>query len=183
MSWPTPLPLAAAGSGVGYRLSMIDKLNPAGKTTAEMQPAGLPESIARLRRAMRRAARTAEPAKTLTVAQLELLSCLAEHPGARPGELARMLRLAPNTVTTLINALVPRDLVSRTTEDSDRRAVAMRLTESGEQTVRDWQVTNAAILSQAVAALSQAEQRDLGRAVPALDALARAIDNLPEAVE
>jgi DNA-binding MarR family transcriptional regulator len=160
---------------------MIDKSKPADQPTAEGQTAGLPESIARLRRAMRRAARTAEPAKTLTVAQLELLSCLAEHPGSRPGELAGMLRLAPNTVTTLINALAPRDLVSRTTADNDRRAIAMRLTDLGEQTVRDWQLTNAEILSNALAALSPAQQRALGQAVPALDALARAIDNLPEA--
>jgi DNA-binding MarR family transcriptional regulator len=149
--------------------------------SAELQIAGLSESIARLRRAMRRAARTAEPAKTLTVAQLELLSCLAEHPGSRPGELAKMLRLAPNTVTTLINALTPRDLVSRTTADNDRRAVAMRLTDAGERAVRDWQETNAAILSSAVGELSPAQQRVLGRAVPALEALARAIDDLPGA--
>jgi DNA-binding MarR family transcriptional regulator len=149
--------------------------------TAEPQIAGLSESIARLRRAMRRAARTAEPAKTLTVAQLELLSCLAEHPGSRPGELAKMLRLAPNTVTTLINALTPHDLVSRTTADNDRRAVAMRLTDAGERAVRDWQETNAAILSSAVGELSPAQQRVLGRAVPALEALARAIDDLPGA--
>jgi hypothetical protein len=32
------------------------------------------------------------------VAQLEFLSCLAENPGARPGQLARMLRLAPRRV-------------------------------------------------------------------------------------
>jgi DNA-binding MarR family transcriptional regulator len=159
---------------------MIDKL-PADTGRADVSTAGLSESIARLRRAMRKAARTAEPAKTLTVAQLELLSCLAEHPGSRPGELARMLRLAPNTVTTLINALTPHGLVSRATADNDRRAVAMRLTDAGERAVRDWQITNAAILRNAVGELSAAQQRALDRAVPALDALARAIDNLPEA--
>ena len=162
---------------------MIDKLRPTSGVAVDVHTAGLSESIARLRRAMRKAARGAEPAKTLTVAQLELLSCLAEHPGSRPGELARMLRLAPNTITTLINALTPYDLVSRTTADNDRRAVAMRLTESGERAVRDWQSTNAAILTSASATLSPALQRALGRAVPALDALARAIDNLPDATE
>ena len=163
---------------------MIDNVRQAdaGRQAAadELQTAGLSESIARLRRAMRKAARTAEPAKTLTVAQLELLSCLAEHPGSRPGELARMLRLAPNTVTTLINAMMPRALLTRTTADNDRRAVAMRLTETGERAVRDWQATNTEILRTAVAALSPAQQRALGRAVPALEALARAIDELPD---
>ena len=40
----------------------------------------LADVVARLRRAMRRAARNADPGTTLSVAQLELLSALAEHP-------------------------------------------------------------------------------------------------------
>src|SRR5580698_9551929 len=58
----------------------------------------LADIVSRLRRAMRRAARAADPANALSVAQLELLSCLAERPGLRPGELARMLRLTETGV-------------------------------------------------------------------------------------
>jgi DNA-binding MarR family transcriptional regulator len=50
---------------------------------------------------MRRAARATDPALGLSVAQLELLSCMAEHPAIRPSQLARMLRLAPSSVATL----------------------------------------------------------------------------------
>jgi len=56
--------------------------------------------VSRLRRAMRRAARAADPALGLSVAQLELLSCITEHPAIRPSQLARMLRLAPSSVAT-----------------------------------------------------------------------------------
>jgi len=147
---------------------------------SDKRAAGLPESIARLRRAIRRAARAADPANTLTVAQLELMSCLAEHPGARPGELARQLRLAPNTVTTLINALIPRDLISRTPAEDDRRAVAISLTDAGGAALGAWQATNAEILAAAVMALPAAQRRALGQAVPALDALARAIDKIAD---
>ena len=45
------------------------------------QADGLAEGIARLRRALRRGARVADPGNTLAVAQLELLAALAEHPG------------------------------------------------------------------------------------------------------
>lgn len=141
---------------------------------------GLPESIARLRRAMRRGARAADPANTLTVAQLELLASIAEHPGARPSELARLLKLAPSTVATLINAIAPRGLISRNPQDSDRRAVAMTLTTTGHAALDSWQSTNAAILARAVAALPREQQRALITAVPALDALAQAIDHLAE---
>src|SRR5207249_3625688 len=109
----------------------------------QQQAAGLSEGIARLRRAIRRAARAADPQNTLSVAQLELMASVAEHPGARPGELARWLRLAPNTVTTLINALAPRGLITRTPATSDRRAIAMHLTEAGHQALSAWQATNA----------------------------------------
>jgi hypothetical protein len=49
------------------------------------QADGLAEGIARLRRALRRGARVADPGNMLVVAQLELLAALAEHPGARAG--------------------------------------------------------------------------------------------------
>ena len=65
----------------------------------------LADIVSRLRRAMRRAARAADPALGLSVAQLELLSCMAEHPGIRPSQLARMLRLAPSSVATLLSGL------------------------------------------------------------------------------
>jgi hypothetical protein len=64
--------------------------------------------VSRLRRAMRRAARAQGSGGLpggLSVAQLEFLSCLAENPGARPGQLARLLRLAPSSVATLVNGL------------------------------------------------------------------------------
>ena len=75
------------------------------------QADGLAGGIARLRRALRRGARVADPGNTLAVAQLELLAALAEHPGARPGQLARLLNMQPNTVTTIVNALSARGIV------------------------------------------------------------------------
>ena len=44
---------------------------------------GIAEGIARLRRALRRGARVADPANKLAVAQLEVLAALTENPGAR----------------------------------------------------------------------------------------------------
>ncbi|HEX9064465.1 MAG TPA: MarR family transcriptional regulator [Streptosporangiaceae bacterium] len=161
---------------------MIASAAPAGEDPARAaapQPE-LSETVARLRRAMRRTARAADPANTLTVAQLELLSSLTEHPRSRPGELARRLHLAPNTVTTLINALAPRGLLVRKAAQDDRRAVTIELTPDGEHAVRTWQAVNAQILRTAVAALPAAQRRALTRAVPVLDALARAIDELAD---
>ena len=141
---------------------------------------GLAEGIARLRRALRRGARVADPGNTLAVAQLELLAALAEHPGSRPGQLARLLNMRPNTVTTIVNALTVRGMVQRVADQADRRAVELTVTKAGQQAVLAWQATNAAVLHLALSTLPPRQRRALAAAVPALDALARAVDRLAD---
>jgi DNA-binding MarR family transcriptional regulator len=114
------------------------------------------------------------------VAQFELLAALAEHPGARPGQLARLLNMRPNTVTTIVNALSSRGMLDRVTAAGDRRAVELTVTEAGHQAVLAWQATNAAVLHLALSTLPARQRRALAAAVPALDALARAIDRLAD---
>ncbi len=144
------------------------------------RPDGLAEGIARLRRALRRGARVADPGNPLAVAQLELLSAVTEHPGARPGQLARLLHMRPNTVTTIVNTLTARGMISRAATDRDRRAVELTATEAGQQAVHAWQATNAAVLHLALSTLSAPQRRALAAAVPALAALASAVDRLAD---
>ena len=152
-----------------------------GPTEAEAHPAELAESIARLRRAMRRGARVADPNNELAVAQLELLSCLSEHPGVRPGQVARLLHLRPNSVTTLVNGLVGRGLIERTPAVDDRRAVTLDVSKAGQRAVDAWQATNSAVVHLAASTLTAQHRAALVRAVSALDALAKAIDGLADA--
>jgi DNA-binding MarR family transcriptional regulator len=141
---------------------------------------GLAGGIARLRRALRRGARAADPANTLTVAQLELLAALTEHPGSRPGQLARRLNMRANTVTTIVNALSDRGMLERVAAADDRRAVELTVTEEGRQAVLSWQNVNAVVLHEALSTLPARQRRALATAVPALDELARAIDRLAD---
>ncbi len=152
-----------------------------GRAPHRVPPAdGLAEGIARLRRALRRGARVADPGNTLAVAQLELLAVLADHPGARPGQLARQLNMRANTVTTIVNALSAQGMLKRVTAADDRRAVSLTVTEAGRQAVLAWQATNAAVLHLALSSLPARQQRVLAAAAPALDALARAVDRLAD---
>jgi DNA-binding MarR family transcriptional regulator len=145
-------------------------------------PAGLAlaDAVSRLRRAMRRAARATGPSRALpgglTVAQLEFLSCLAENPQARPGQLARLLRLAPSSVATLVNGLARAGLVVRSGGITDRRTAVLDLTLGGRQVLSEWQEVNARILAAALAALPAASRRSLDSSLPALRELTGAVD-------
>ncbi len=135
--------------------------------------------VSRLRRAMRRTARAADPALGLSVAQLELLSCITEHPGIRPSQLARMLRLAPSSVATLLGGLQSAGYVTRTPgaeSAGDRRTVSLDLSETGAATVTRWHQVNEDIIQAALAALPHRDRSALRDAAPALRDLTASID-------
>jgi DNA-binding MarR family transcriptional regulator len=142
----------------------------------------LADIVSRLRRAMRRAARAADPALGLSVAQLELLSCMAEHPGIRPSQLARMLRLAPSSVATLLGGLQSAGYVTRTPGgpgadgSGDRRTVSLDLSAQGAAAVGRWHRVNEEIIQAALAALPRRDRAALRDAAPALRDLTSSID-------
>jgi DNA-binding MarR family transcriptional regulator len=149
---------------------------------SDHDPAGaeLADVVSRLRRAMRRAARAADLPPALSVAQYELLSCLAERPGARPGQLARQLRLAPSSVATLVNGLRTAGLVTRDTGAGDRRTASLRLTPAGDAAVTGWKSLNEELLRMALGSLPAASGEALRAALPALRELAGAVDALAD---
>jgi DNA-binding MarR family transcriptional regulator len=153
---------------------------------ASPDPLGLEiaDVVSRLRRAMRRAARAAgrdgKLPGGLSVAQLELLSCLADSPGARPSQLARLLRLAPSSVATLVQGLRRAGLVSRTGGQRDRRTASLLLTPDGAAIVSSWQEVNEQILQAAITSLGPASRDALDAALPGLRELTGAVDALAD---
>lgn len=145
-------------------------------TAATDLPSTVADMVARLRRAMRRAARAAQPSMSLSVAQLELLSVIDERPGSRPGELAQLLRLAPNSVSTLANSLTAAGMLDRATNAADKRAVAYSLTPAGAAQVTSWRHTNTTSLASALAALTPQERQVIHQAMPVLNRLVTVLD-------
>ena len=88
--------------------------------------------------------------------------------------------MRPNTVTTIVNALTAQGMISRSTPEGDRRAIELTITDAGQQAVHAWQATNAAVLHLALSTLPAQQRRTLAAAVPALDALAKAVDRLAD---
>jgi DNA-binding MarR family transcriptional regulator len=140
-------------------------------------PEALAAVVANLRRAMRKAARAQAPGMPLSVAQLELLSLVEEHPGARPGDLAGLLHLAPNSVSTLANAMVSAGMLNRSPGAADKRTVEYTLTPQGAQLVGQWRTVNEALLQSAIAALGAQDRRALTETLPVLERLVAAIED------
>jgi DNA-binding MarR family transcriptional regulator len=140
----------------------------------------LADIVSRLRRAMRRAARAADPDMALSVAQLELLSCIAEQPGIRPSQLARSLRIAPSSVATLLNTLRGAGYVTRTGGEGDRRTAVLTLSDLGTSAVTRWQLVNEHIIGAALKSLPPRGQLALEHATAALRDLTTAIDSLAD---
>ena len=139
-------------------------------------PQAVADLVARLRRAMRKGARARTPTMPLSVAQLELLSLVQEHPGARPGDLAGLLHLAANSVSTLANAMSSAGMLDRSPGATDKRTVAFTLTPQGAHFVRQWRSTNTALLHSAIAALNDQDRQILTKAMPVLEHLVALID-------
>jgi DNA-binding MarR family transcriptional regulator len=154
--------------------------------SADRDPAGLAlaDAVSRMRRAMRRAARASGPDGALpgglSVAQLEFLSCLAENPAARPSQVARLLRLAPSSVATLVNGMARAGLVLRVNGVADRRTAVLDLTPAGQAVVGQWQDVNSRILAAALTALPATSRRSLVSSLPALRELTGAVDALAD---
>jgi len=164
----------------------VHSANPSPNPSPDPAGLALADAVSRLRRAMRRAGRAYGPGGALpgglSVAQLEFLSCLAENPAARPGQVARMLRLAPSSVATLANSMTRADLVVRSGGTTDRRTAALDLTAAGQNVVAEWQAVNARVLAAALAALPAATRRSLTSSLPALRELIGAVDALADDV-
>jgi DNA-binding MarR family transcriptional regulator len=150
-----------------------------------LDPYGLAvaDAVSRLRRAMRRAARAQGRGGLpggLSVAQLEFMSCLAENPGARPGQLARLLHLAPSSVATLVQGLAREQLIERIGGVADRRTAVLSLTRAGAGVVASWQQVNAQVVAVALSRMEPASRAALAQALPALGELAGAVDALAD---
>jgi DNA-binding MarR family transcriptional regulator len=136
----------------------------------------LTDVITRLRRVLRSSVRSDYPWETLPMAQVEILQRLSEEPGLRVSELAKRHRLAPNTVSTLLQQMVLADLVTRVTEAEDRRAVSLYLTDLGRASIAGWTQANQERLTVALERLTIKERRSIRAAIPALAELAGGLE-------
>jgi DNA-binding MarR family transcriptional regulator len=133
-------------------------------------------TVWQLRRALRRGLRVDPRWEELPMAQVELMQCLAEQPGLKIGQLAKSLRLAPNTVSTLVAQLTGKGLLEAGRDVADGRARLIKLTAAGRQRLEQWQDAHDRMIADAVLRLPSEQRAALIAALPALDSLTTILD-------
>ena len=140
------------------------------------EAADLLAAISAVHRTTRRAVRHAWASEPLPTTQSELLRLIADRPGICVAEAAHELRLAPNTVSTLVGRLAEQGLLSRERSLPDGRSVRLTATDRGHQRIAQWRDLRAELAGGALAALAPADRAALSTAIPALIRLAETME-------
>jgi DNA-binding MarR family transcriptional regulator len=125
-------------------------------------------AISAVRRIARRAARAAWQEEPLPSAQSELLRLTAARPGISVAEAAHELRLAPNTVSTLVGRLTAAGLLDRARAESDGRSVLLTVTGKATRRIAEWRDLRAELAARALDRMTPDDRRTLAEVVPAL---------------
>lgn len=138
--------------------------------------ARLSHALGRLRRAVNPRVRARLQGGPLPEAQIDVLRAVANGDMPRIQEVATNLRLAPNTVSTLVHALVERGLVERRADPEDRRAVRLALTALARHRIAAARSHRAEILATHMNRLDAVDRNALHAALPALERLVESLE-------
>ncbi len=157
----------------GYIVSSVNEIAVAAEEDAHLAAArktaaDLFTAVSVIRRTARRVARQAWAQEPLPPAQSELLRLAVARPGVTVADAAHELRLAPNTVSTLVGRLTDAGLLTRAKSPRDGRTALLTATGKAMQRRAEFRDLRADLAGQALARLPEEDQRALARAAPAL---------------
>jgi DNA-binding MarR family transcriptional regulator len=111
------------------------------------------------------------PFGPLTGAQAELLRLVGREPGISVATAAATLRVAPNTVSTLVSQLSAAELLRREADAGDRRVARLHLTVAAEEQLGAWRDRRSHAVAAGLRTLPPVQRGVLTAVVPALAAL------------
>jgi DNA-binding MarR family transcriptional regulator len=145
-------------------------------TTAVGLAEGLMPAVLALRRSVRRRTRERMGVPALPPAQVELLRAVQDSPGIGVAGVARRLRLAENSVSTLVRTAVAEGHLRRSPDPADRRAARLELTDTAHDRLRRWRAVRGEVVDAALARLDPPDHAALTAALPALVRLLDAVE-------
>jgi DNA-binding MarR family transcriptional regulator len=138
---------------------------------------GLMPTVVALRRAVRRRTRERMGVPAQPPALVELLRAVQDAPGIGVAGVARRLRLAENSVSTLVRTAVADGHLRRTPDPADRRAARLELTGAAHERLRRWRAVRGEVVDAALARLDAADHDAIAAALPALTRLLDAVED------
>lgn len=130
-----------------------EKMTPTAADCAHALLEIVPEVMQEIRRRVR-----SQRGSDLSVLQLRALAFLDHNPGAPLSAVADHVGLTLPSMSTQVSNLVERALISRTTLPTDRRYVALQLTDQGKAILATVRENTRSSLATSVAHLSDAER-------------------------
>ncbi|MFC0546483.1 MarR family winged helix-turn-helix transcriptional regulator [Kutzneria chonburiensis] len=121
-----------------------------------------------LKRVVRRRMEVGRPEPRLRGAHTELLRVVRGNPGIGVAAAAKELHLAGNTVSTLVNQLIDKELLRRETDPDDRRAARLYLTPKAVKRQAKWREDRTKLVEGALKELNARERAAIEKALPAL---------------
>jgi len=167
--------VAAAAASI---VSSVNDVSVAAGEAAKTEAAELLAAMGAVRRVARRAVRSSAQAGALPPARSELLRLTARRPGISVAEAAQELRLAPNSVSTMVSQLAADGLLTRGRVAADGRSVRLTVTDEGAARVGQWRDIRAELAGRALERLPSADRRAISAAVPALARFAEQMEAL-----
>jgi DNA-binding MarR family transcriptional regulator len=95
----------------------------------------------------------------ITGPQRLVLRIVKRFPGLSAGELARIMRLHPSTITGIVQRLVARNLIDRTRDPDDSRRARLRIKPDGIDYIRSSRGTVEGVVTQALSRVADAHIR------------------------
>jgi DNA-binding MarR family transcriptional regulator len=129
----------------------------------------LSELLMRSARAMRRRWADSLAPWDLSPHQARALRVVHRHEAARMGTIAAHLRIAPRSVTEVLDGLEERGLVRRVPDPTDRRATLIELTDTGRALLAEVDAARDGESAVYLSVLSEREQATLARLLRRLD--------------
>ncbi len=164
---------ASASKSGGAKTREADVVEPGNTGSESSQPdpgidaARLRVAVLRLSRRLRK-----HDLAGLTPSQLSTLSTIGVKGPVRLGDLAAAERIAPSTLTRLINVLEDKGYVRRDAAPGDARAYLVSVTEQGSDVLERIKQEATNLLTDMLSALPSDQLAALAAALPALEHLA-----------
>ena len=145
----------------------IAEPRPTGASRPAIDAARLRVAVLRLSRRLRK-----HDLAGLTPSQLSTLSSVGKSGPVRLGDLAAAERIAPSTLTRLVNVLEERGYLLRQPAPDDARAYLVTVTESGNEVLERIRDEATSLLTEILMTLPGDQLAALEAALPALEQLA-----------